>query len=63
MPDTITFKGNAMTLVGRKIDAGVNAPYFRVVSQDLKEVTPADFSGKIKLISSFPSLDLSLIHI
>jgi len=57
MPDTITFKGNAMTLMGRKINTGLSAPYFRVVSQDLKEITLSDFGEKIKLISSFPSLD------
>jgi len=44
-------------LVGRAPKTGGKAPDFKVTSQDLKEVTLADFRGKIKLISSFPSLD------
>ncbi|MFA5063616.1 MAG: thiol peroxidase [Candidatus Omnitrophota bacterium] len=53
----ITFKGNPLTLVGRPINIGSKPPDFRVASQDLKEVGLSDFKGKIKLISSFPSLD------
>ena len=33
------------------------APDFKVVSQDLKEISLADFKGKTKIITSFPSLD------
>jgi thioredoxin-dependent peroxiredoxin len=53
----ITFKGNPLTLVGRNIKVGNAAPYFRAVSKDLKEVSLVDFKGKIKLITSFPSID------
>ncbi|MEW6100770.1 MAG: thiol peroxidase [Candidatus Omnitrophota bacterium] len=53
----ITFKGAPLTLVGRVIKAGDAALDFKVVSQDLKEVTLPDFKGKIKVIHSFPSLD------
>lgn len=54
---TITFKGSPLTLVGRTAKVNSAAPDFKVVSQDLKEVGLSDFDGKIKLISSFPSLD------
>jgi thiol peroxidase len=54
---TITFKGSPLTLVGRSNKIGAKAPDFTVTAQDLKEVTLADFSGRIKLVSSFPSLD------
>jgi thiol peroxidase len=54
---TVTFKGSPVTLVGRTPKINSVAPDFRVVSQDLKEVGLADFKGKIKFISSFPSLD------
>jgi thiol peroxidase len=73
MSKIIKFKGNSLTLVGRTIKTGNIAPDFRVVSQDLKEVSLSDFSrseinsaggiplpagkGKIKVITSFPSLD------
>ena len=36
---------------------GNAAPYFRVIAQDLKEVSLLDFKGKIKLVTSFPSID------
>lgn len=53
----VTFKGNPMTLVGRQLRVGARAPNFKVVSGDLKEITLANFHEKIKIISSFPSLD------
>jgi thiol peroxidase len=57
MLDKITFKGNPLTLVGRSIKEGFPAPDFKVVSGDLEEKALADFSGKIKVITFFPSLD------
>jgi len=53
----ITFKTSPLTLVGRNINTAKPAPDFRVVTPELKEVSLSDFKGKIKLISSFPSLD------
>lgn len=53
----ITFKGSPLTLVGRQVKAGVQAPDFRVTGQDLKEARLADFTGKIKVITTFPSID------
>ena len=53
----ITFKGSPLTLLGRVLEVGSLAPVFKVTSQDLKEVTSFYFKGKIKVISSFPSLD------
>lgn len=60
---TITFKGSPLTLVGRIAKVNSAAPDFKVVSQDLKEVGLSDFDGKIKLISSFPSLDTPVCDI
>jgi len=57
MPRTITFKGNPVTLVGRALKEGDAAPDFRVTAQDLSESGLADFEGKVKIITSFPSLD------
>ena len=57
MPKTIQFKGNPVTLVGRNIKIGDNAPDFKVVSADLKEIMLSDFKSKIKLITTFPSSD------
>jgi thioredoxin-dependent peroxiredoxin len=57
MPRNIAFKGSPLTLVGRQLKEGIKAPDFRAVYMDLKESSLADFKGKIKVISSFPSLD------
>ena len=57
MARTIHFKGTPLTLVGRSLKNGMLAPDFRVVDQDLKEVSLAAFKGSVKILTSFPSLD------
>jgi len=53
----ITFLGNGLTLLGPEIKVGDKAPDFKVLTNDLKEVTLADFKGKTLLLSVAPSLD------
>lgn len=53
----VTYKGNTLTLVGRVLKEGAKPPDFRVISQDLKEVALSNFEDKIKIITSFPSID------
>lgn len=57
MTKAIHFKGAPLTLVGRSLKNGMIAPDFRVVDQDLKEVSLAAFKGRVKILTSFPSLD------
>lgn len=57
MRKKITFKGNPLTLSGRILKPGDLAPDFKVITQDLKELSLFHFANKVKLISSFPSLD------
>jgi thiol peroxidase len=57
MERTVLFKGSPMRLVGRALKVGVLAPDFRVTSRDLKDVRLEAFRNKIKVITSFPSLD------
>ena len=57
MAGKVTFKGSPLTLAGRMVKVGTGAPDFKVVSQDLKPVTLSDFKGKVKVFTSFPSLD------
>jgi len=57
MAGKITFKGSPLNLAGRVLKVGMTAPDFKVVSQELKEVRLLDFKDKIKVITSFPSLD------
>ena len=57
MGRTITFTGNPLTLTGNELKTGMKAPEFLVLTQDMKEVHLADFKGKVKVVSVFPSLD------
>ncbi len=53
----ITMRGNPLTLTGEALALGQKAPDFKLLSNDLSQVTLADFKGKIKLIAAVPSLD------
>lgn len=57
MARKVNFRGNPLTLAGRAIAVGKGAPYFRVVDGGLKDAGLSDFSGKIKVITTFPSID------
>ncbi len=57
MENKIKFKNNPVTLVGRTLKEGMNAPEFKAISTDLQEIKLSDFKDKIKVITSFPSLD------
>jgi thioredoxin-dependent peroxiredoxin len=53
----ITFKGKPFTLLGPQLKAGDKAPDFAVVDNGLAPVSLASSAGKIRIISSVPSLD------
>jgi len=53
----ITFKGNPFTLLGPELKVGEKAPDFAVVDNGLAPVSLADSAGKIRIVSSVPSLD------
>ncbi|MBI5640035.1 MAG: thiol peroxidase [Nitrospirae bacterium] len=53
----VTVKGNPLTLLGPALRVGDKAPDFTVLDGELKEKSPGDFSGKVKVISVTPSLD------
>lgn len=53
----VTFKGNAVTLLGNEIKKGDQAPDFTVLANDLSERKLSDYDGKVKLICSVPSID------
>ncbi|MBP2241407.1 thiol peroxidase [Cytobacillus eiseniae] len=54
---SITFKGNSVTLLGNEVKAGEKAPNFKVLANDLSEVTLDDTKGQVRLISVVPSID------
>lgn len=53
----ITMKGNPLTLVGQEPKVEVPAPDFEVLDNDLSPVKLSSFQGKIRVVSSVPSLD------
>ncbi|MFB4163028.1 thiol peroxidase [Alteribacillus sp. JSM 102045] len=53
----ITFKGNPVTLLGEEVKPGDKAPDFKVLANDLSEVTLEDSKGNVRLISVVPSVD------
>jgi thiol peroxidase len=53
----ITFKGNPFTLLGPELRVGEKAPDFAVVDNGLAPVSLVNSAGKIRIISSVPSLD------
>lgn len=57
MADSVTLKGNPVTLNGTVPDAGQAAPDFTLTANDLSSVSLSDSNGKIRLISVVPSID------
>lgn len=53
----VTFQQDPVTLLGKEISVGDEAPDFTVLSNDLKEVSLDDYKGKVKLIAAVPSVD------
>jgi len=56
----VTFQGQPLTVLGRKLEVGDRAPYFTLVANDLSTVTLPDTAGKVRLISVVPSLDTAV---
>ena len=57
MCSKVAFKGTPLMLAGRILQAGNAAPDFVVTAQDLSGKRLVDFKDKIKVLTSFPSID------
>jgi thiol peroxidase len=57
MTQTITFKGAPLTLTGTTLKVGDSLPSFKLVAQDMSDLTSASLAGKTLIISVVPSLD------
>lgn len=53
----VSMQGNALTLCGPEIKVGATAPDFTVLDATLQPVKLSDFKGKVKIISTIPSID------
>ena len=54
---TVTLQGEPLHTSGDLPAVGSEAPEFRLVTTDLKDVNLADYAGKKKLLNIVPSLD------
>jgi thiol peroxidase len=54
---TVTMRGNPVHTNGELPALGSTAPGFKLVGADLKDVTPATYAGKRKVLNIFPSID------
>lgn len=54
---TVTLRGNPVQVGGALPAKGSQAPDFKLVNPDLKDVTLADFAGKRKILNIYPSVD------
>ena len=59
----ITMKGNPLTLMGREVQAGEQAPDFEVIAIDLSPFRFSSLQGKVAVICSVPSLDTPTCNI
>ena len=57
---TITLKGNPITTSGNLPPVGSRAPDFKLVGEDLQDVSLGNFKGKKKILNIVPSLDTSV---
>ncbi len=55
--DIVTFGGNPVTLKGKLVKPGQNAKNFVAFKSDLSPFYFYDFQGKVRIISSVPSVD------
>ena len=53
----VTMRGNPMTLIGPEIKVGQKAPNFNVVGKGMQPATLDQFKGKVKVITTIPSID------
>jgi thioredoxin-dependent peroxiredoxin len=60
MAETVTLKGQTLTLKGSLIKPGQKAPDCELIGADLKSVKLSSFKGKPLLLLSVPSLDTSV---
>ncbi len=57
MDVTVTLRGNPIELEGTPVEVGQKAPDFKVVATDLSVKSLNDYSGRVLILASLPSLD------
>jgi thiol peroxidase len=57
---TVTLKGNPIETSGQLPAVGSKAPDFKLVAEDLQDVSLSSYAGKRKILNIVPSLDTSV---
>jgi thiol peroxidase len=57
---TVTLKEKPISLFGNLPEVGSQSPDFKLVGEDLQDVSLANFKGKKKILNIVPSLDTSV---
>jgi len=58
--EAVTMKGNPVTLLGKEVKIGADAPNVTLVANDLSEFKLSSLKGKKTLLSVVPSLDTGI---
>ena len=58
-----TFRGEKVTLVGKRVQVGEVVPDFSLMTRELTHQGLADFAGKKKVISVVPSIDTGICSV
>jgi thioredoxin-dependent peroxiredoxin len=53
----VTMRGNPLTLIGPELKVGDSAPAFTLTGAGMKPASLDDYKGKVKIISTIPSVD------
>jgi thiol peroxidase len=60
MTNSVLFKGKEVQLSGSMPQIGESAPEFQLTANDSSTVTLQDTAGKVRLVSTIPSIDTSV---
>lgn len=55
--NVVTMGGNPVTLMGKLVKTGSHAKNFIATGSDMKGIKLSDYQGKVRIISSVPSID------
>jgi thiol peroxidase len=58
--DVVTMKGNPLTLRGPETKVNEKAPDFTLIDRKMQPVSLADYAGKVRIITVFPSVDTAV---
>lgn len=55
--DVVSMAGQPLTLLGEPVEIGDKAPDFTALNTEFQPVSLSDYTGKVRIITAFPSID------